>query len=41
MIPGGTNDERLTDVNTTEVVPTLVHLSSLLSPTVSLHSYHG
>ena len=40
MIPGG-NNERPTDVGTTSFVPTLVSLSLLLPPTVSLHSYHG
>ena len=34
MIPGGSNDERLTDVGTTSFVPTSVTLSSLLPPMV-------
>ena len=41
IITGGSNGERLTNVGTTSFMPAAVSLSSLLPPTVSLHSYHS
>ena len=42
MIPGGSNDKRLTDassIRTPSFMPTSISLLSLLSP--SMYSYHG
>ena len=41
MIPSGSNDERLVEVDTGSFMPTSVSLFSLLATMVTLHMCHG